>query len=95
MTRDDIIWAAIRIFGIFFFVKAVFAVPSAIGGVYTLYLLSALNLEGLSPDVQTTVISTATRAAPAVSGLFAVIFYTVAGAYFIRGAPALARRIQE
>ena len=95
MSRNDAIWAAIRIFGSYFFVKAVFAVPTAIGGFYILYVLSTFDLEGLPAEFQSSLLGVAGRVAPAVSGIAALVFYSAAGIYFIRGAPALARRIQE
>lgn len=83
MTKDEWIWVAIRIFGIFLLVLAIMAIPKAAGAIYGYVYLSAA-VEN-SNELQT-VISATQKAAMAsgIRALTSVLLYFPLSYYFIK-----------
>lgn len=91
MNRNEWIWVAIRIFGIYLLVLAITAIPDLIYGAVSSYMYwsaqkSSAGFEGKDWAAINTIMqqSSATLAFSFVSGLARVILYSVIGYYLLR-----------
>jgi len=83
MTKDEWIWVAIRIFGIYLLVLAVIAIPEAIGNVYA-YIKMSFTIQD-SSDLPKLAISL--KEAAIAKGSTAVaqfILFSMVSYYFLR-----------
>ena len=83
MTKDEWIWVAIRIFGIYLLVLAIMALPETIGYVYASIQMNAVEAAG--NDLMS--LATSIRNTAMSKGLIAitqVIIFTAFSFYFLR-----------
>jgi len=83
MTKDEWIWVAIRIFGIYLLVLAVIAIPEAIGNVYA-YIKMSFTIQDSN---ELTKLATSFKEAAIAKGSTAVaqfILFSIVSYYFLR-----------
>lgn len=83
MTKDEWIWVAIRIFGIYLLVLAVIAIPEAIGNMYA-YIKMSFAIEDSSELAK---LATSLRGAAIAKGFTAIaqlILFSLVSYYFLR-----------
>jgi hypothetical protein len=94
MTREDGLWLAIRIFGIYFLMKALLALPRLVTGVGgILAIFAAYGASDIELEMKT--LFEAFRGVSFFIGLLELIIFTPLGIYFLRGAPRVVRFIRQ
>jgi len=89
MKREDYIWIAIRVFGIYLLVLAVVALPSVLSSAYSTWVMwGAFDVEVVTPDsaVLTKLASKLSGAAlvKLISATGEVVLFSLAGWYLVR-----------
>ena len=91
MNRNEWIWVAIRVFGIYLLVLAVTAIPDLISGALSSYMYwsartSSIGLEGKDWAAVNTITERASSslAISFVSGLVRMILFSITGYYLLR-----------
>lgn len=83
MTKDEWIWVAIRIFGIYLLVLAVIAIPEAIGNIYA-YIKMSFSIQD---STELAKLATSFKEAAIAKGFTAVsqlILFSIVSYYFLR-----------
>lgn len=90
MTKEDIMWIAIRIFGLYFLVLAVAAAPSVAGLGYGVYYLAQLQeAPGMEKVVNSLVVMLKANFSDGVTGTVEFLFFSVFAYYFLRSGKRL------
>ncbi len=83
MTKDEWIWVAIRIFGVYLLVLAVISIPDAIGQIYAMIKLSGATES--THDLAKVSISLRDAAlAKGVTAISQLILFSLASLYFLK-----------
>jgi hypothetical protein len=83
MTKDEWIWVAIRIFGIYLLVLSVIAIPEAIGNIYAYLKMSS----AIQESAEFGKLATSLKEAAVAKGSTAVaqlILFSIISYYFLR-----------
>ena len=90
MTKDEWIWVAIRIFGIYLLVLAIIAIPEAIASIYGFLLLSGLeNAKELSPGAEVTKTLREVGMAKGVKSICQLLIFSAISFYLLRYGKAI------
>jgi len=85
MTKEDIMWIAIRLFGLYFLVLAVAAVPSVVGFGYGIYHLDQLQgTPGTENLVNSFTVMLKASLAEGVSAAAQFLVFSLFSYYFLR-----------
>ncbi len=87
MNKEEWIWVAIRIFGIYLIVLAIINIPEAISNIY---LMSNLSMDdgtvhGTKETIEFVRSMAQAAESKAISSTLKFIIFTVIGIYFLRG----------
>lgn len=85
MTKEEMMWIAIRIFGLYFLVLAVSAVPSVVGFGYGIYHLDQLQgAPGTEKLVNSFAVMLKASLAEGVSSVAQLLVFSLFSYYFLR-----------
>lgn len=83
MTKDEWIWVAIRIFGIYLFVLAVIAIPEAIGNTYA-YIKMSFAVQDSSELPKLAISLREAAVAKGFTAIAQLILFSLVSYYFLR-----------
>lgn len=96
MDKEEWLWVAIRVFGLYLLVLAIMAIPDAISGIYAggiyRHLVSVTEAgRGSSQTAQLFHEMRQAQAALSIKSILQVVIYLLFGLYFVRGGKILHR----